>query len=1025
MTRWLSKHVRTLTFAFVLLAMAGLGAALKMPVSLFPHIDFPRVVVSVDAGDRAADQTALQVTRPLEEALRGVPGVAHIRSTTSRGSAEISLTFDWGHDMVAATLQAQAAITAVLPDLPAGVRFSARRMDPTVFPVLGLALSSAGRDPVSLRSFAQLQLRPLIAAVPGVADVGVLGGGEAEYQVTLDPARLQALGLSLDDVSKAIAANNTVTAVGRLEDRHRLYLTLVDSRLGNAADIGAIVIKTGATPAAGVVPLSAVADIALSPTPAWTRVTAQGRDAVLLNIRQSPDADSVTLVKTIRERLKAYAPQTPADIKIATFYDQSELVTAAAGSVRDAILLGALLAGGVLFLFLRSLRLMLITAIMLPAVLASACLLLFVTHNSFNMMTLGGMAAAVGLVVDDVVVMLEHMMRRLQEGAEEGPDEASSGGLLAAAAEMARPLIGSSLSTIVVFAPLAFLSGVTGGFFRALAVTMSAALALSLLFTLFVAPVLARAWLRPKDVEAANATQGLMDRLGGGYRRLAGASLARPALIAGGAALVLVAIGGLAFTQLGSGFMPKMDEGGFVLDYKAHPGAALSDTDKLLRQVEAIVRATPDVDSYSRRTGVQLGGGLTEADEGDFFIHLKHGKRRGVETVMADIRQKVASQVPGLDIETAQLMEDLIGDLTAVPQPIEIKLFGTDPAALRVAAQTIAPAIGKIKGVVEVVDGLRAAGDALVVKVDRPAAALEGLDPDAVAKQLGGLVGGDVATQVQHGETLIGVRLRAPATLRDRIEALGDLRLRAPDGHQLPLSRIARIVIEPGQQQIRREDLQPFVGVTGRLEHRDLGSAMGEVRKTVAGLSLPSGVRVEYGGLYAEQQKSFGDLALVFVSALLLVALLLLYLFERWAVTLSVLAVVMLAAAAVFVGLWVTGTELNISALMGLTMVVGIVTELAIFYFAEVSLARTPGRGDLMEAGLARLRPILMSASIAILALLPLALGLGEGSAMQKPLAIAIIAGLIAGAPLVLLVLPALFALFSGGGRGAEADAAA
>ena len=1009
MTRWLSEHIRTLVFAFALLALAGLGAALKMPVSLFPHIDFPRVVVSVDAGDRAADQTAIQVTRPLEEALRGVPGVAHIRSTTSRGSSEISLTFEWGHDMVAATLQAEAAINAVLPDLPPGVRFTVRRMDPTVFPVLGLALSSAHRDPISLRSFAQLQLRPLIASVPGVSDVEVLGGGEAEYQVTLDPARLQALGVSLDDVSKAIAANNSVTAVGRLEDRHRLYLTLVDSRLGGAADIGGVVIKTGATPGAGVVPLSAVADIALAPTPAWTRVTAQGADAVLLNIRQSPDADSVALVKAIRARLKDFAPQTPADIKVATFYDQSELVTAAAGSVRDAILLGALLAGGVLFLFLRSLRLMLITAIMLPAVLASACLLLFVSHNSFNMMTLGGMAAAVGLVVDDVVVMLEHMMRRMQEGAEAG----EGGGLLAAAAEMARPLIGSSLSTMVVFAPLAFLSGVTGGFFRALAVTMTAALALSLLFSLFVAPVLARAWLRTRDVEAADRTQGLMARLGGGYRRLAGATLGRPLVIAGGAALVLVVLGGLAFTQLGSGFMPKMDEGGFVLDYKAHPGAALTDTDRLLRQVEAIIRATPDVDSYSRRTGVQLGGGLTEADEGDFFIHLKRGQRRGVETVMAEIRQKVESQVPGLDIETAQLMEDLIGDLTAVPQPIEIKLFGSDPAALRTAAQAISPAIGKIKGVVEVVDGLRVAGDAVVIKVDRPAAALEGLDPDAVARQLDDLIGGTVATQVQRGETLIGVRLRAPVSERNHIEALGELRLRAPDGHDLPLSRIARIVVEPGQQQINREDLQPFVGVTARLEKRDLGSAMGEVRRTIAGLSLPAGVRVEYGGLYAEQQKSFGDLAVVFISALLLVALLLLYLFERWAVTLSVLAVVMLAAAAVFVGLWITRTELNISALMGLTMVVGIVTELAIFYFAEVSLAGTPGHDDLIGAGIARLRPILMSASIAILALLPLALGLGEGSAMQKPLAIAIISGLIAGAPLVLLVLPAVFALIS------------
>jgi multidrug efflux pump subunit AcrB len=1006
MTRWLSGHVRSVLLAFVLLALGGLGAALNLPVSLFPHIDFPRVVVSVDAGDRAADQTVVEVTRPLEEALRGVPSLEHIRSVTSRGAAEIFLTFGWGRDTAQAALQTQAALNAALPDLPAGVRFTVRRIDPTVFPILGLALSSPSRDPVKLRAFADLQLRPLLASTPGVAAVDVLGGGRDEIQVSVDPARLQALGMSIDDVTRAIGANNTITAVGKLEDRHRLYQVLVDSRLAPGADIGAIVVKAGANAGAGLVTLGQVAQIHRAAAPAWTRVTAQGRDAVLINIRQSPDADSVAMVRQIRARLGAFAPEIPTDVKISTYYDQSELVLGAASSVRDAILIGALLAGAVLFAFLRSNRLMLITALTLPAVLAGACLLLFVLHMSFNMMTLGGLAAAVGLVVDDVVVMLEHIMRRLQEAAE----GSQGGGILSAAAEMARPLIGSSLSTIVVFAPLAFLTGVTGGFFKALAVTMTAALLISLLFALFVAPVLARGWLRRRDVEAADRTGAMMARLNGGYARLSGRLLARPGWTTAAAAVALLMVGAGAYSQMGTGFMPRMDEGGFVLDYKAHPGAALTDTDGLLRQAEAIIRATPEVDSYSRRTGIQLGGDLTEADEGDFFIHLKPGPRRSVEAVMSEIRRGIQGRVPGLDIETAQLMEDLIGDLTAVPQPVEIKLFGADPAALREAAGLVAPAISKVRGLVEVVDGLRVAGDALVVKVNRPAAALEGLSPDDVARQLGALIGGQTAAEVRSGQILVGVRVWAPAGLRDRVSAISALRLRAPDGHDLPLSRIAAVAIEPGQQQINREDLQPFVDVTARLEARDLGSAMGEVRATVARLALPPGVRVEYGGLYAQQTRSFADLAVVFASALLLVALLLLYLFERWIVVVSVLIIDLLAASMVFAGLWATGTELNISALMGLTMVVGIVTELAIFYFAEVSFAHEVNVEALLAAGRARLRPILMSAAIAILALSPLALGLGEGAAMQKPLAIAIISGLLAGAPLVLLVLPAAYA---------------
>jgi len=1007
----LAGRTRSVLFAFVILTLAGIGAAMNLPVSLFPHIDFPRVVVSVDAGDRAADQMAAQVTRPLEESLRGVPGVTNIRSTTSRGSADISLSFGWGQDMVSALLQAQAAVNAALPDLPPGVTFRAKRMDPTVFPTLGLAIGSARRDPNSLRAFAEQQLRPVIAATPGVAGVEVLGGGTAEYQVILDPARTRALGLTVEEVGKALAANNTLVAAGKLEDRHRLYLTLVDDRLRSADEIGQVVVKTGATAGAGVVPLSSIAEIKLASAPAWTRVTAQGRDSVLLNVRQAPDADSVALVKAVRARIAA--THVPSDIALTTFYDQSELVTGAAGSVRDAILLGAVLAGVVLFLFLRSLRLMAITAIMLPAVLATTSLFLLTLHMSFNMMTLGGLAAAVGLVVDDGVVMLEHLMRRLEDEAAAG-EGTSKATLLAAAGEMVRPLVGSSLSTVVVFVPLAFLTGVTGGFFGALAVTMASALLISLAFALFVAPVLARSWLRQKDVEQAKGAEHMMHRFGEAYHRAAVQALARPLTTVAIAAGACLLIGGFAYTRLGSGFMPKMDEGGFILDYKAKPGAALSETDRLLRQVEDIIRATPDVDTYSRRTGAQLGGSLSESDEGDFFIHLKRGNRRDIELVVADIRGQVLSKVPGLDIETAQLMEDLIGDLTAVPQPIEIKLFGQNPAALRAAAGKVAEAIGKTKGVVEVVDGLRVAGDAVVIKVDRPAAALESLDPDAVTRQVQAVMGSDVATKVQRGGILVGVRVMAGIGARDRVDALDALDIKAADGHTVPLANIAKIVVEPGQQQITRENLQPFVDVTGRLDRRDLGSTMKDVRKAVGALDLPADIRVEYGGLYAEQQRSFAGLAAVFVAALFLVTLLLLFMFERWAVTASIIGVVLLAASAVFVGLWATGTELNISALMGLTMVVGIIAELAIFYFAELPKDTEVHRGTLLAAGRARLRPIVMSAVIAILALLPLALGLGEGSALQKPLAIAIISGLIAGAPLVLLVLPALFAVLSG-----------
>lgn len=1000
MIRGLAAHARALWLAALLLTLGGIVAATRLPVSLFPHIDYPRVVVAIDAGERDADQMAAQITRPIEIALRAVPGVNRVRSTTSRGTAEVSLDFSWGQDMVAATQATQGALATVLPDLPQGTRFDVRRSDPTIFPVLGLALTSRSLDSQALRQIAELKVRPALSAVPGVAGVDVLGGSAREFVVEVDPARAQALGLSLADVSTALGKGNDVQGVGRIEDRHRLYLVLAQNRVASVADLGAVPLKTGQSAGAGIVTLGQIATIVPGAAPNYTRVTSDGRDSVLVNIRQSPDGDSVRIVKDVNARLSDLG--LPSSVHVTPFYDQSELVSGAAAAVRDAILLGAVLAGLVLFMFLRSGRLMLITGLMLPAVLAGTCLILFALGMSFNMMTLGGMAAAVGLVVDDAVVMLEHIMRRMQEGTAKGVT-----GVLTAAREMGMPLFGSTSATIIVFLPLAFISGVTGGFFKALALTMVAALGLSLLYARFVVPLVSANWLRDKDADAAERAGKFMGRLGRLYDSAADRSLAKPQRFAVVLAAGMALLGWAAWSHIPSGFMPKMDEGGFILDYKAQPGAALSDTDRLLRQVERIIGATPEVTSYSRRTGLQLGGGLTEADEGDYFIRLKGGSRRNIEDVMTDVRQQVEAKVPGLQVETAQLMEDLIGDLTAVPQPIEVKLFGDDGPTLQASAKRVGDAIGKVSGVVEVVDGLRVAGDAISIHVDPASAIQHGLDPSAVAGQLEALIGGTQATQVRVGDQLVEVRVRAPADLRSRADQLSQLPIVAPDGHTVRVAQIATVAVVAGQKQITREDLAPFLAVTARLEGRDLGSAMKDIRSSVSALHLPPTIRVDYGGLYAQQQKSFSDLSMVFAAALLLSALLLTYLFERLAWTVAAISTVMLSAAAVLAGLWATGIELDISALMGLTMVVGMVTELVIFFLAEIDRDRPVDLAVLRDAGSKRLRPILMSALIAILTLSPLALGLSRGAGLQQPLATAIIFGLIAAVPLVLLFLPA------------------
>jgi len=1000
---WIESHRRSLLTLLLLFAILGAIKAFQMPVGLFPNVTFPRIVVSLNAGDQPAEQMEIQVTRQAEMAIRSVPGVVNLRSTTSRGSADISVNFNWGVDMIATTLQVSAALNQIQAQFPAGTSFTVRKMDPTIFPVIAYSLTSQQESQVKLRDLAMFQLVPLLSSVDGVARVGVLGGNQAEYHVVLDPDRLHAFGISLQQVATALAASNVLTAVGRIEDRYKLFLTVSDTRFDNLDAIRHTVLTSGIN---GNVELEDIATVKPSVQPQWLRVTADDKDAVLFMVYQQPGGNTVQIANDVRARLAALKSKLPADVAVKNWYDQSQLIVASAGSVRDAILIGVILAALVLLAFLRNFRITLITLVAVPAVFAITVLLLDLFHFSFNIMTLGGMAAAVGLVIDDAIVMIEQIIRRLR-GSSNAADHEQT--IMQAAIEFFQPLLGSSMATTVIFLPLAFLDGVTGAFFKALSLTMASALIVSFMVAWLAVPLLATHVLREKD--AAEEDEGpLQAKLLVLYECLLAGMLHRPVI------LVFIAVGLLfagfaGYRSVGSGFMPHMDEGGFILDYIAPSGMSLTETGRLLHQVETILKATPEVATYSRRTGAQLGGGLTEANQGDFFVRLNGFPRRDIETIMDEIRGKVHAAVPALDIDMALLMEDVIGDLTSNPQPIEIKLFGDDPQQLDELAPKVAEAIKHIAGVVDVRDGIMIAGDAISIKVDRARAALEGLDPEQVTRQVNTLLAGQITTTVQSGQKMIAVRLWTPANERDAIYKLEQLQLQAPDGHWLPLKRIATIQTITGQPQITRENLKRMVAVTGRISGRDMGSVMGEVKALIATKLIPADIRVELGGLYLQQQKAFTGLMQVFAAAVALVFVLLLFLYERFRAALAILAMPLLAMGMVFLGLAVTNTELNITSMMGLTMIIGIVTETAIFYYSEfrrISNRDIHQPEDYIQAGRNRFRPIAMTTLAAILALMPLALAIGEGSAMLQPMAIAIIFGLIAQFPLVLLVLPAL-----------------
>jgi CzcA family heavy metal efflux pump len=1002
-----SHRRRSLLTLLTLLIAGGIAAAAVMPVGLFPNVRFPRIAVTVDAGDRPADQTETVITRPVEQALRAIPGVRNLRSTTGRGEAEVSINFGWGQDMDLALQRVQSALTGAQERLPTGVSFDVRRQDPTVDPVAAYSLTSARATPVELRRFADLTLAPVLSTIDGVARVLNQGGAPGEYRVEADPAKLWAHGLSLADVSQAIAGANALGAAGRIEDQGKLLLVLTQSRLADPRQIADVAIKAQG---GGVVRVGDVASVTAAPQTQWIRVTADGRDAVLVNVYQQPGGNTVQIAKAVRAAFQRIRGQGPADMRVRAWYDQSDLILESAAALRNAIVIGVILAALVLLVFLRNWRVTLAAVVAVPAVLAAATLFLWLLGQSFNIMTLGGMAAAIGLIIDDAIVMIEHIERRLAETGQR-----SRATIGRAVSEFMRPLIGSSAATTVIFVPLAFLSGVTGAFFQALSITMAISLVLSFLVAWWLTPVLVEQLVGGRGAVAELNENG---RILSRYRRVLEASVGRPVL-ALAAVAALAAVGVVCFATVGSGFFPKIDEGGFVLDYVAPPGMSLSETDRLMRQIEAVVRATPDVDTYSRRTGAQLGSGLTEPNTGDFFIRLKTRGRRPIDAVMDDVADKVQSSVPGVEIETAQLMEDLIGDLTAVPQPIEVKLYSNNAALLLTTGPAVQDAIEKVRGITEAKSGVVLAGDGLDIRVDPVRAELEGVSADEVAKQLEDQLTGAVATQVQSGAGLVNVRVWTPPAARSRVDQLGALMLKSPDdGHLFPLSRIADIRLVTGQAEINHENLRRMDAVTARVVGRDVGSTAKEVERTVGrpGL-LPPGVSFEMGGLYAEQQQAFRDLALVFLAAVAAVFVLLLVIYESFRIAGVILVMPLAAASAVAIGLWLTGVELNIMALMGATMIVGITTEVAIFYFTEyealIAEGAAPGTA-LTQAGVNRLRPIAMTTLAAILALAPLALAIGGGASMERPLAIAIIAGLIAQGPLVLIAMPALYRLAGG-----------
>ena len=1015
---WLERYRGPIFFFLIVLSLAGIYAAEQVPISVFPETNFPRVVIGIDNGVMPVEQMQVTITKPIEDAVNSVPGLVTVRSTTSRGSAEVSLFFDWSVDMYRTLQLVDAAISKVRQSLPSTTTITTNRLTFATFPILGYSLTSDRLSQTQLWELATYQLKPPLNRVVGVSTITVQGGKVPEFHIVPNMARMQTAGVTILDIVNAVQASNIVDSPGLYEANHQLILGLVGAQAHDADQLGRLVVKV--TPGGAAVRVADVATVRGGVLPVYTAVTANDHAAVLLNVARQPSSNTVAVADAIAAKVQQLRKTLPAGVRLEPYYDQSELVRESIRSVRDAILIGLFLACVILFLFLGDWTSSLVAGLVIPVTIAITILFLWAIGESFNLMTLGGLAAAIGLVIDDAIVVVENVVAHRDRG--ETRIEAAR----LALREIVVPLVGSTITPVVVFLPLVSVTGVTGSFFRALAITMTVALLTSLLLAVSWTPALSLVFLRERRIEDGKTKADLHDEHGRFMRKILqwherglGWSLNRPLTLLGLCG-VLAAGSMLCYRALGSDLLPEMDEGGFILDYIMPAGSSLTETNRVLEHVQQILHRMPEVESTSRRTGLQMGlAAVTEANTGDITVKLKSKRDRGIDEVIAEARAQIKKTEPALDVEFTQVLQDMIGDLSNAPEPIQIKVFASDPVLLADLGPRIGDAIGKIGGVVDVQNGIdnTISGPATNFQIDPVVAGRMGFTPVEIAEDATSILDGVTTTDpmVANGRPYT-VRVRLGDETRQSLDTIQNTVFNSSTGKLATLGSLAQVTQLPPQNEIKRENLQQLITVTARLEGSDLGTAIAKVQRTVTAMHLPASVRIEYGGTYQEQQQSFHELLRVLVLSLALVFGVLLAEFHNFSAPIAILTSSVLSIAGVVFALLITGTTFNVASFMGLIMVIGIVAKNGILLLDADERYRhqgVSGREAMIRAAQRRLRPILMTASAAICGMLPLAFALGSGSQMLQPLAIAVIGGLAISMVLSLIVTPVVYYLLT------------
>lgn len=1001
---YFTTYKSPLTVVLVMLILGGLFAYSKLQTSLFPEITFPKIKIIADAGLQPVDRMMVTVTRPLENAIKQIPDLTTIRSTTSRGSCEISAYLDWKANVDLGKQRIEARIAEITNSLPPGVNISVEKMNPSILPVMGYSLESHVMSPIELKELATYTIKPYLSQVAGVSEIRIIGGKSKEYWVQLDLQKMSTLSLTPDMINVALGQTNFLKSNGYLSDYRYLYLTVTDASVKTIDQLKNVVISNNGK---RIIRLQDIADIQVKEAVEYIKVNANGKESILIAVIKQPNSNLIDVSNKMKEKIAGLEKILPKGVTIKPYYVQADFVNDSVKSVTDSLWIGLLLAIIVAIIFLRSFKASATILIIIPVTLGATVIWLYAIGYTLNIMTIGAIAAAIGLIIDDAIVVVEQIHRT----HEESPGDDYKNIVQNAIRYLFPAMVGSSISTIVIFIPFMLMSGVAGAYFNVLTNTMIITLVCSFFVTWIGLPVVYLLFSGKKKKETKVLKKEKPQKVT--KQKWVLWFILRPWIS-------LIFIAALIFSivyilpKLQTGFLPQMDEGSIVLDYASIPGTSLGETDKELQAVEKIITSTPEVAAYSRRTGTQMGFFITEPNKGDYLIQLKKDRKKTTDQVIEDIRVRIESSQPELRVDFGQVIGDMLGDLMTSVQPIEIKIFGDDNNKLHELAKQVSSVVANVKGTADVFDGITITGPSIAIDPDYSKIGQFGITASSLQYQIQSSLQGNLIGNIFTKDRVYPIRLVYPESKTMNLDDVKNLKVFLPDGRLKPISELATIHVNEGDAEIERENIQSMGIVTARLQNRDLGSTIKDIQQAVGKqVHLPVGYSIEYGGEYAQQQKSFTELLMILISSSILVFGVILFLFKDVKVAFAILIIAVLGIAGSYIALFITHTPLNVGSYTGLIMIVGIIGENSIFTFLQFRETLNDKSVDdsIVYAISTRLRPKLMTALGAIIALMPLALGIGAGAELHQPLAIAVIGGFLIALPLLLIVLPSMLRL--------------